>query len=273
MQPRRSWRVTNCAPRARTRRRYMQALLFRTARRLLWPHAVSSPSRSQPSAPIRLPRAMLRGRPPLPQRKEKRSASRLFLPLVALIGLFGFASLLVHNPNSSVLPTNAFRRVIAPRAAEAAVEAEAAGEPPAVPEAPRLLSRRTELWDTILAEGLYHENSGYPEVKPPGEKEENDWRQWQEKVTAEYPNGAPLAGLRFAAHAPHRLQAGHGRERDQAPVLAPPDHHRPGARRGVRPAGRRGERGHSLTRPLSLSRSSRLAPPLCSTCLRSTRRF
>jgi len=216
---------------------------------------------------------MLRGRPPLPQRKEKRSASRLFLPLVALIGLFGFASLLVHNPNSSVLPTNAFRRVIAPRAAEAAVEAEAAGEPPAVPEAPRLLSRRTELWDTILAEGLYHENSGYPEVKPPGEKEENDWRQWQEKVTAEYPNGAPLAGLRFAAHAPHRLQAGHGRERDQAPVLAPPDHHRPGARRGVRPAGRRGERGHSLTRPLSLSRSSRLAPPLCSTCLRSTRRF
>jgi hypothetical protein len=156
----------------------------------------------------------MRGRPPPPTRagKDKRGVSRLFAPLVALIVLFGFASVAVHNQSAGVLPTNSFRRSIAPQAAtepaaaggggdeaqeqrDGAIAQETAQREGVEEQAvavPRLLAQRTPLWDQLQAEGLFHENSGYPQILPPGDKEAEDWKTWQDKVMADYPNGASL---------------------------------------------------------------------------------
>ena len=130
-----------------------------------------------------------------------RPASRLFLPLLAVVVLFGYISLRGAPGSHHVLPDTTGRssraagsvppalRASEAEPAVAAVEepqAEAAGGVQSVP----LLSRRTPAWDALLAEGLFHPNSGYAKIDPPSDKEAGEWAQWQAKVKAEFPNGA-----------------------------------------------------------------------------------
>lgn len=198
---------------------------------------------------------MRRPPPALPLSKQRRGVSKSLVTLFALIGVVGLVSMATHSQRHNVLPTNSFRPH-ATAAKDAAVP-DVADAPPAFEY--RLLSRATPAWAELQAEGLFHPNSGYPRILPPGDKEKTEWAQWQERVRTEWPGGARrrgaalpgrAAGLGRPTHAAcsrplllalflRRLQARVRRECHQEAVFAEAAHHWAGARlcsRTARPA-------------------------------------
>ena len=131
----------------------------------------------------------------LPLSKQRRGVSRGLVTLFALIGVVGLVGMAVHSERHNVLPTNSFRpHTVAKEAVSAVADAKPAFTP-------RLLSRATPAWAELQAEGLYHPNSGYPQILPPGDKEKADWAEWQQRVKTEWPGGAHRAQRRPQADA------------------------------------------------------------------------
>ena len=51
------------------------------------------------------------------------------------------------------------------------------------------MSRRTPAWDALLAEGLFHQSSGYPRVEPGDDADRADKAFWEDRVTNEFRDG------------------------------------------------------------------------------------
>jgi hypothetical protein len=176
---------------------------------------------------------------------ERRRGSRLLLPLLLVVAVYGVCYVGVdlrpaqplRAPPARVQPQTpraAVRQQTTPAAADAPAPAPSPSSADAAPELPPLLSRRTPAWDRLLEQGLYHADSGYPKLLPQRDSDRAELDFWEQRVLNEYRDGARNATQSaececapVTAHAPLRMPP--QLQRHQA-VPAEADHHGPGAR-------------------------------------------